>query len=221
MNIKEYTVAAIAIILAAGLASCNAGSTPEPTIDVNAIFTFAAGTMNAQLNDRETQTAQAASPTPEVTFTPLPTFPVIPLGTPFSVGTPGGAVFPTASTGGSSLGSTAVGCDDATYLSETKPDDGTKVTAGDTFSKGWSLQNTGTCTWNAGYTFAFDSGDLMTGKDILISKDSDFTEPGHSQTFIVKLQAPATAGEYKGYWRMKNAQGVAFGSRVWVDIVVQ
>jgi hypothetical protein len=114
-----------------------------------------------------------------------------------------------------------VGCDDATYLSETKPDDGTQVTAGDTFTKGWSLQNKGTCTWNVGYTFAFDSGDQMAGTNIAISKDADFTAPGHSQTFIIKLKAPATAGEYKGYWKMKNAQGTAFGSRVWVDIVVK
>ena len=221
MKIKKITPAAITLLLAATLASCSAGSTPQPTIDVNAIFTFAAGTMNAQLNDRETQTAQAVSPTPDVTFTPLPTFPVIPLGTQFSFSTPTGAVIPTVSTGGGSLGSTAVGCDDATYLSETKPLDGTNITAGADFTKAWSLQNTGTCTWNSGYTFAFDSGDQMTGKYVPITKDADFTAPGHSQTFKVNLQAPAAAGEYKGYWRMKNAQGVAFGSRVWVDIIVQ
>lgn len=119
------------------------------------------------------------------------------------------------------MGSTAVGCDNATYLSETAPDDGTQITAGDAFTKGWSLQNSGTCAWNAGYSFAFVMGDQMGGKDIVLSKDADFTDPGHSQTFIVKLQAPAIAGTYKGYWQMKNATGVEFGSRVWVDIVVQ
>jgi hypothetical protein len=61
----------------------------------------------------------------------------------------------------------------------------------------------------------------MGGDDITISKSENFTNPGHSQAFIVHLQAPATAGEYKGYWQMKNAQGTPFGSRVWVDIVVK
>jgi hypothetical protein len=220
MRIKKFTWAITALSLAAALSSCNIGSTPAPTLDVNAIFTFAAATMNAQLNDQGTQTAQAASPTPAATLTPLPTFPVIPLGTPFSTAIPGGAALPTASTGGG-LGSTAVGCDNATYLSETKPNDGTQITAGDTYTKGWSLQNTGTCTWNAGYTFAYVTGDQMGGKDIVLSKDADFTDPGHSQTFIIKLQAPASAGEYKGYWQMKNAKGTPFGSRVWVDIVVK
>ena len=220
MHVKKLTWAVIALLLAAALASCNVGSTPVPTIDVNAIFTFAAGTMNAQLSDRGTQTAQAASPTSAATFTSLPTFPVIPLGTPFSISTPGGAALPTASTGGGTLGSTAVGCDNANFQSETITD-GTEFSAGDTFTKSWSLQNTGTCTWNAGYSFAFITGDKMGGTDKVISKDADFTEPGHSQAFNVKLQAPATAGEYKGYWQMKNAKGTAFGSRVWVDIVVK
>jgi hypothetical protein len=221
MHIKKSAWVVTTLLLAIALASCNIGATPEPTIDTNAIFTAAAGTMNAQLNDQATQTAQAASPTAAATFTPLPTFPVVPLGPPFATSAPGGAVLPTTSSGGGTLGSTAVGCDDATYISETKPDDGTQVSAGDTFTKGWSFENSGTCTWDSGYTFAFVDGDQMGGKDIVISKDADFTDPGHSQTFLVKLTAPDTAGEYKGYWQMKNATGVEFGSRVWVDIVVK
>jgi hypothetical protein len=142
MYIKKIGWAVIALLMTAALASCNIGSTPEPTIDVNAIFTFAAGTMNAQLNDQATQTAQAVTPTTSATLTPLPTFPITPLGTPFTINTPGGAVLPTTSTGGGTLGSTAVGCNDATYLSETKPNDGTQMTAGATFAKAWSFQNT-------------------------------------------------------------------------------
>jgi len=221
MQINKLNGAVVVILMAAALTACGSGSTPVPTTDVGAIFTFAASTMNAQLNDQGTQTAQAASPTPLVTFTPLPTFPVIPLSTPFSVGTASGAALPTTSTGGSTGGSTAVGCNNANYLSETKPDDGTQMTAGDIFKKGWSLENTGTCSWNSGYSFAFITGDQMSGKDIVLSQSANFTDPGHSNTFMVNLQAPATAGEYKGYWQMKNAQGTAFGSRVWVDIVVK
>jgi len=221
MHVNKLTGAVVVILMAAALTACGSGSTPVPTTDVGAIFTFAASTMNAQLNDQGTQTAQAASPTPLVTFTPLPTFPVIPLSTPFSVGTASGAALPTTSTGGSTIGSTAVGCDNSTYLSETPPNDGTQFTAGDTFKKGWGLKNSGTCAWNSGYSFVFITGDQMGGKDIVLSKSADFTDPGNSNTFIVPLQAPATAGEYKGYWQMKNATGTAFGSRVWVDIVVK
>lgn len=223
MYSKKLIWVVTALLSAAALTSCNIGSTPAPTQDVNAIFTLAAGTMNAQLNDQATQTAQAASPTSAVTFTPLPTFPVVPLGTPFSTAIPGPGItaLPTTSTGGSTQGSTAVGCNNASYLSETKPNDGTQVSPGATFKKGWSLQNTGTCTWNSGYSFAFVSGEQMGGNAIVLSKSSDFTAPGHSNTFIVNLQAPTAAGEYKGFWQMKNAQGTAFGLRVWVDIVVK
>ena len=115
MHVNKLTGAVVVILMAAALTACGSGSTPVPTTDVGAIFTFAASTMNAQLNDQGTQTAQAASPTPLVTFTPLPTFPVIPLSTPFSVSTASGAALPTTSTGGSTIGSTAVGCNNANF----------------------------------------------------------------------------------------------------------
>jgi hypothetical protein len=221
MRTKNFAWAVTALLLTTALASCNIGATPAPTIDVNAIFTAAASTMNAQLSDQATQTAEAVTPTPAATITALPTFPVIPLGSPFPTAAPGGAVAPTTSTGGGTGGSTAVGCDNSTYISETAPDDGKQYSAGDTFSKGWSLENSGTCAWDTGYSFAYVDGDQMGGKDIVLSKDTDFTDPGHSQTFIVKLTAPTAAGEYKGFWQMKNATGVEFGSRVWVDIIVK
>src|SRR6266487_2264835 len=47
------------------------------------------------------------------------------------------------------------------------------------------------------------------------------TTPGHSQSFIVKLTAPAAAGEYFGYWRMQGDDGKFFGPRVYLDIIVK
>ena len=60
---KSFGVATV-LVLAAALTSCNIGKAPEPTQDVNAIYTSAAGTMVAQLNDQQTQTAQAIPPLP-------------------------------------------------------------------------------------------------------------------------------------------------------------
>lgn len=208
------------------LTACNLGKAPEPTQDVNAIYTTVAQTTMAQFNAQQTQTAQAvppASPTAQATFTPLPTFPVIggttPLATFPSLGTT-----PIASpvlSGGATGGSTAVGCNDAAYVNETKPYDNTEITAGKDFTKGWQLQNTGTCAWGEGYSFAFFSGDQMNGTDVYIGKNDAVTDPGHSNSFIVHLQAPKDSGTYKGVWRMKDDQGNFFGAFPYVLIVVK
>ncbi len=234
MQLTKLIWVATVLLLAAALTSCNIGKAPEPTQDVNAIFTSAAGTMIAQLNDQQTQTAQAvpptalASPTPLDTFTPLPTVAglvgVTPFGTPFTLSTPGGALTPLATAVPAGSGSTgfAVGCNNAVLVAETIPD-GTIIHPAKRFDKAWQFQNTGTCTWDQGYSFDFKSGEQMQGQNVVLTQQSpktDFTAPGHSQSFIIQMWSPGTAGEYKGYWQMKDDHGNWFGSLVWVDIVV-
>ena len=236
MQLKRLFWVVAVLLLTTVLTSCNIGKSPEPTADVNAIFTSAAGTMIAQLNDQQTQTAlavpptSASSPTPLDTFTPLPTFAQgsTVLGTPFLFNTPGTGLTPLAPlatiapTTGSGSTHFAVGCNDATFIGETVPD-GTMVKPVKRFDKAWSLLNTGTCTWDEGYSFDFKSGDQLNGENILITKRNDsssFTAPGHSQAFIVQMWAPGTAGEYKGFWQMKGDDGNWFGSIVSVDVQV-
>jgi len=237
MQLKRLVWATTAVLLAVVLTSCNIGKSPEPTVDANAVYTAAAQTMVAGLSDEQTQTAQAipptaqSSPTPLASFTPLATFAIgtgsVPFGTPFTLGTltpgvPGiSTPKPSPIPAGTNSVSFPVGCDNATYVGETDPADGTRMETGKTFEKGWSFQNSGTCEWGIGYSFAFKDGDQMQGEDIRISQDSDITKPGAGQAFNVHFQAPTGAGEYKGRWQMKNASGVWFGSIVWVDIVVK
>jgi hypothetical protein len=218
------------ILMAAALTSCNLGKAPERTADVNAIYTSAAQTMVAGLRSQQTQTAQALPPTatltPLATFTPLPTFPIstgsVPFGTP---GTPlvfatvAGATLPS----GTGVYSFPQGCNDATFIGETAPYDGTVIGGGKLFDKGFSMLNSGTCKWDEGYSFAFKSGDQMQAQNVVLTKQSaasDFTTPGHSQAFVLHMQAPRAPGEYKGFWQMKSDAGVWFGSIVYVDIVV-
>jgi hypothetical protein len=233
MQLKKLIWVAAVILLTAALTSCNIGKSPEPTADVNAIFTSAAGTMISQLNDQQTQTALAVSPIPIIsptafaTSTLIPTFSLgsTPFGsTPFIFNTPAAGVTPLATTAPAGSGSTsfAVGCNNAEFTDETIPD-GTIIHPAKRFDKAWELLNTGTCTWDEGYSFNFKSGDQMQGQNILITKRSDsssFTAPGHSQSFIVQMWAPGTAGEYTGSWQMKGDDGNWFGSVVTVDIQV-
>ena len=236
MQLKRFVWATAAVLAAAALTSCNIGKAPEPTADVNAIYTSAAQTMVAGLGEQQTQTAQAVPPTAQVSptalasFTPLATFSVatgvVPFGTPgtpLAIATPFtvGTAKPTAIPAGTNSVSFPVGCDNATFVGETPPADGTRIEGGKKFDKGWSFVNSGTCTWDIGYSFAFKDGDQLQGEDIRISQDSDRTKPGAGQAFNVHFLAPVGAGEYKGRWQMKNASGQWFGSIVWVDILVK
>ena len=83
------------------------------------------------------------------------------------------------------------------------------------------MQNTGTCTWDQGYSWVFVSGDKMDCNNVVIGPDDKTTPPGHSNTFIVNCYAPGKHGEYKGFWSMKNDTGTLFGFKPWVDIVVK
>jgi hypothetical protein len=204
------------------LTACNIGKSPEPTPDVNALYTEAADTLIAQFNDQQTQTALAVTPTPQASPTPLaspsplPTFALpglTPLGTPL----PGVTPRPTTAVGGAV--SFPVGCNDAKFISETIPDK-TKIDAQKEFKKAWSMLNVGTCTWDEGYTFAFKSGERLSGSDIKITKEEDFTAPGDSQAFVVTMKAPNKVGEFIGYWQMRADDGTWFGSLVSVYIIV-
>lgn len=224
----------VPIAFGLALAACNLGKSPEPTADVGALYTAAAGTLVAQFGDQQTQTAQAVSPTPQASPTPLasltalPTFPALSGLTPFAtfgLTTPGVGLTPLGLTPQATLAAPvtsgfAVGCNNAVFIGETIPDK-TKMSPLHSFKKSWSLQNTGTCAWDEGYTFAFKSGDRLDGVDVMITREQDFTDPNHSQAFVVPMEAPKDPGEYVGYWQMQDDSGTWFGSLVSVDIIVE
>jgi hypothetical protein len=219
----QRKAAAVAAVLGAlALTACNIGRSAEPTPDVNALYTAAAETLVAQFNEQQTQTARAVTPTPQASPTSLaspsafPTF-ALPGLTPLGTLLPGATPLPTVAAGGAV--SFPVGCNDAKFISETIPDK-TNIDAQKDFKKAWSMLNVGTCTWDEGYTFSFKSGERLSGSDIKITKEEDFTEPGESQAFVVTMKAPNKVGEFIGYWQMRDDAGTWFGSLVSVYIIV-
>ncbi len=88
---------------------------------------------------------------------------------------------------------------------------------GEAFTKGWRLQNIGSCTWKSGYVLAYSSGTQMGGQPIPVTKD---VKPGDTFDFQVNLIAPIVSGRYQGYWNMRNPQNIKFGETIWVDIIV-
>ncbi len=147
---------------------------------------------------------QFVFPTPNLTMTAL--FQIPPTQTSGPTATQGAAV---TNTPMATLSPTAPNCTNiASFVSETVPDL-TYEAPGTAFTKTWTLKNAGTCTWGAGYTLVFDSGEQMGGPASVPMTAS--VPPGAVYNFTVNLTAPATLGQFQGFWKLQSPQGVKFG----------
>jgi len=241
MFVRKFPRQTLLTLIAAALflVGCNVGAAPSPTLDVNAINTAIVGTTVAQLSVQFTQTALAAptsSPASSDTQAVLPTFalptqsgaspttgalPTLSFNTTPVAGFTPLATSAVSTTSG--ISNTAAGCNDGLFIGETLPD-GSKVGPGKNFEKAWEIKNTGTCTWDEGYAFVFlpdRSSSEIEGYDIVINQSDEFTKPNHSQSFVVKLTAPTTSGEYKAYWQLRTDDGTFFGPLVYLSIIVK
>ncbi|HRW06938.1 MAG TPA: transporter substrate-binding domain-containing protein [Caldilineaceae bacterium] len=118
-------------------------------------------------------------------------------------------------------------CTDAmAYIADLNYDDQNMTqppvfTPGQPFRKGWRVRNTGSCTWNTGYSMTFVEGNSpsasMGGRATAVNGP---VPPGATYDLYVDLVAPINPGLYQGTWQMRNAQGTPFGERVWVGISV-
>ncbi len=109
------------------------------------------------------------------------------------------------------------GCYSAAYVSDVTIPDGTYLAPGESFTKTWQFMNTGTCQWEADFLLTFETGTDMDGTDTLIGES---VAAGETASLSVPLVAPETAGSYTSYWRLTTDSGEAFGSSVFVLIVV-
>jgi len=106
---------------------------------------------------------------------------------------------------------------DADFVSDVTIPDDTELAPGTAFVKTWRMRNSGTCVWEPGTLWAFESGEQMQGPDSIIVPA---TEPGNTADIGVNLIAPATPDTYTGLWRMRRPSGENFGTRSFVRIVV-
>jgi hypothetical protein len=98
------------------------------------------------------------------------------------------------------------------------------VTRNNAFVKIWRIKNIGTCSWTTSYALVFVSGDLMSGPSAAALGRN--VNPGETIELPVTLNAPNKNGNYRGYWKLRNASGVLFGfgaqadTAFWVDVNV-
>ena len=106
-------------------------------------------------------------------------------------------------------------CDAAAFVADVTVPDGSVFAANATFTKTWRLKNVGTCTWNTSYSLVFVQGSQMGGPASVAFTQS--VAPGQTVDLSVNLTAPASNGQYQGYWALKNASGTVFGIGVYAN----
>jgi hypothetical protein len=193
------------VALVAGLlmSACGANAPePTPTRSVAQIQTSAVGTFAAGL----TQTA-FFQPTATMTPSPIPTNTLLPT---IAFGTLPGTT-PT-------LGGVVATCNRLVYVADVTIPDNTVMALGQSFTKTWRVQNTGTCAWGAGYKFSLIGGDAMGGQAVTLSTP---VAPGATYEISIPMTAPASgSGTVSGTWRMADAGGVFFGDPLTVIIML-
>jgi Ig-like domain from next to BRCA1 gene len=179
---------------------------PSTQSEVEAIFTTAAQTRQAQLTATSGSSVTSVNPT-----TP---------------GTPG-AGSPTPQPGtpvpGSST-SAALPCDRVKLIADVTYPDDTEVAPGVEFVKTWRLQNAGSCTWTPAYTVVFSGGEAM-GASPSVPLTAESVAPGEKVDVSITMKAPDSAGKYRGNWKLRNASGADFGigpnnKPFWVQVIV-
>lgn len=191
-----YSLLALSLLLAA----CTPVQpvTPNPQEVQQQVATLVALTMAAQ-NAAETAQApasasQEAAPTPQPTEAPTSTPLPVPTSTPLPTATPFVVVPPTSTSSGGGGGSvpTAKPQQYACAVVAQKPEDGAKFKPGDSFDVEWVIKNTGTKTWEAGYTFAYFKGEAMSTTPA--STLGVPVKPGETITKRIEVTAPNVSG---------------------------
>lgn len=224
----------IMLVLSLVLSACNFGQEPEPTPDVGAIFTAAAETVVAQYSLELTQTALAAPTATQIpTNTPVATFAiespgagspaapaaVIPSATP-GIGTQPAVIILASPTPIAAL-STQAGplCMDSAFVADINYFDGSVVEDDIMIEKVWSIQNTGTCTWDDGYALVPVTGDAKGSWKI--DEKREFVEPGEIVEIGIDMRTPTKGGEWGGCWKMQGDSGQLFGTFVCLLIKIE
>jgi len=115
-------------------------------------------------------------------------------------------------------------CDAAAFVRDVTIPDGALLESDTPFTKTWQLKNIGTCSWTTSYALVFVNGDSL-GAHTTVNLGKNVS-PGETVDVSVDMVTPGKEGNYRGYWKLRNASGVLFGigsqatTSFWVDINV-
>jgi DNA-binding SARP family transcriptional activator len=93
---------------------------------------------------------------------------------------------------------------------------GVRVRPGRLFVKGWTLQNTGNCTWETSYRLHRVSGDEPRLSSIMMDVPLQRAiPPGDTAMLVVPMRAPVDPGKYEEVWELRDRgnKPVAIGTK--------
>lgn len=199
LNIKmkpRLLIIVLLLVIGAFLFSCANNQTEQTNaVDTNAVRTEAVATFASSLTESVASAPTAfRTPTLEqtVTATPLTTTPE-----------------PTSTTNP---------CFNLLYIDDVTIEDGTRMKAGEVFTKTWLVQNIGGCAWRPGFTFQHFGGDAMRGNTVTLT---EAIPTGAKREISVELVVPSGInGIIESSWRMADDSGNFFGDTLTVQILV-
>ncbi|MBI4673174.1 MAG: hypothetical protein HY741_16085 [Chloroflexi bacterium] len=106
---------------------------------------------------------------------------------------------------------------DSKFVRDVTIPDNTQLAPGSTFVKTWTLQNDGTCAWDAATVAVFVGGSQMAGGS---PSPVGAVQPGQNFNLSVNFVAPGTPGTYRSSWKIQSGDGTQFGETFYVKIVV-
>ena len=210
MSKKLIFLGVIAILLA----GCLPGQAPQDIssqVNTAVAQTAQANTEIAIVVEQTVNAQQSAfTPTLEPTFESIQINPdtPVPTNTPFLVATNtpsnvGGSSGGSGGGGGGSSSPTQYAC----AVVAQKPNDGKTFKPGDSFDVSWTIKNTGTVKWEAGWDFEYISGtDMSPTGGFSIGQD---VKSGETITIVIEIIAPEVAYKDSGKifvmtWSLNN-----------------
>jgi hypothetical protein len=95
--------------------------------------------------------------------------------------------------------------------------DGTVVQPGANVDKQWLVVNDGTCSWTDDYRLKFVGGDPLG-----VAEDQPLSPAAAGSQVVLRIVFTASqqSGRYFSKWQAVDPDGSAFGSEVYLDIIV-
>ena len=187
---RVFGIAVVLSLCICVLAACGVDER-TPTPDAGLMETAVVQTIIAEATNQAAQTAAAVGTSTAIAMLASPTpspSPVPPSPTPTPQPTP---------------------CNLAEFISEATPLTAPVLAPGMGFTHVWRVQNTGSCTWSAGYALVFTGGELM-GAPPRVGLPYDVL-PDAIVDIAVQFYAPQYAGIYTGNWMLRSPDGGLFG----------
>jgi hypothetical protein len=190
------------VSLSCALLACGNAGTPGPSVSDRA--TSLAQTAAALL----TSTAAASITPVTATLPPTATTPA-----PTATETP----VPATSLPTPTVTPTPCAQNKSDFVSDVTIPDGKHEAPGAAFTKTWRLSNSGQCPWTSGYTLRNVGGEVMGGVTINLP---NAVPVGATVDLSIGFVAPSAPGKHISRWQLFTPEGVAFGTKPFLQIMV-